>query len=175
MTPAGQNARAEALIGFWSDTESPIRYGGSAAYYSPKTDEIHLPSKEDFVDMPEYYSTALHEIGHSTGHEKRLSRSLSTDRSSPDYAKEELRAEIASMFLEQDLGVEVKEKNIENNSAYIASWKSSIKEDPNILFKAIADAERITKFVMAKEKEIKKENGSLRRGRGNGRIRRTRL
>ena len=143
--PSGQNARAEALIGFWSDTESPIRYGGSAAYYSPKTDEIHLPQKEDFVDMPEYYSTALHEIGHSTGHEKRLNR------------KEELRAEIASMFLEQDLGVEVKEKNIENNSAYIASWKSSIKEDPNILFKAIADAERITKFVMAKEKEIKKE------------------
>ena len=154
---AGQNARAEALIGFWSDTESPIRYGGSAAYYSPKTDEIHLPSKEDFVDMPEYYSTALHEIGHSTGHEKRLNRSLSSDRSSSEYATEELRAEIASMFLEQDLGVAVKDKHIENNSAYIASWKSSIKEDPNILFKAIADAERITKFVMAKEKEIKKE------------------
>lgn len=155
--PAGQNARAEALIGFWSDTESPIRYGGSAAYYSPKTDEIHLPSKEDFVDMPEYYSTALHEIGHSTGHEKRLNRSLSTDRDSPEYATEELRAEIASMFLEQDLGVAVKDKHIENNSAYIAAWKSAIKEDPNILFKAIADAERITKFVMVKEKEIKKE------------------
>ena len=153
----GYNPRAEALIEYWSDTESPIRYGGSAAFYSPKTDDIHLPQKEDFVDMPEYYSTALHEIGHSTGHEKRLNRNLSTDRGSPDYAKEELRAEIASMFLEQDLGVEVKEKNIENNSAYIASWKSSIKEDPNILFKAIADAERITKFVMAKEKEIKKE------------------
>ena len=59
------------------------------------------------------------------------------------------------MFLEQDLGVAVKDKHIENNSAYIAAWKSAIKEDPNILFKAIADAERITKFVMAKE--IKKE------------------
>ena len=153
----GYNARAEALIEYWSDTESPIRYGGSAAFYSPKTDDIHLPQKEDFVDMPEYYSTALHEIGHSTGHEKRLNRNLSTDRESPDYAKEELRAEIASMFLEQDMGVEVKDKHIKNNSAYIASWKSSIKEDPNILFKAIADAERITKFVMAKEKEIKKE------------------
>ena len=155
--PAGQNARTEALIGFWSDTESPIRYGGSAAYYSPKTDEIHLPQREDFVDMPEYYSTALHEIGHSTGHEKRLNRSLSTDHGSPEYATEELRAEIASMFLEQDLGVAVKEKHIENNSAYIAAWKSAIKEDPNILFKAIADAERITKFVLAKEREIKKE------------------
>ena len=55
------------------------------------------------------------------------------------------------------MGVEVKEKHIENNSAYIGAWKSKIKEDPNILFKAIADAERITKFIMAKEKEIKKE------------------
>ena len=98
--PMGYNARAEALIDFWSDTESPIRYGGTSAYYSPKTDEIHLPPKDDFVDMPEYYSTALHEIGHSTGHEKRLNRSLSSDHSSAEYAEEELRAEIASMFLE---------------------------------------------------------------------------
>ena len=155
--PMGYNARAEALIDFWSDTESPIRYGGTSAYYSPKTDEIHLPPKDDFVDMPEYYSTALHEIGHSTGHEKRLNRSLSSDHSSAEYAEEELRAEIASMFLEQDMGVEVKDKHIENNSAYIAAWISRIKEDPNILFMAFADAELIAKFVMAKEKEMKKE------------------
>ena len=153
----GYNARAENLISYWSETESPIRYGGSAAFYSPQTDEIRLPKKEAFVDMPEFYSTALHEIGHSTGHEKRLNRVMSTDRKTPEYAEEELRAEIASMFIEQDLGVEVKEKHIENNSAYIGAWKSKIKEDPNILFKAIADAERITKFIMAKEKEIKKE------------------
>ena len=155
--PMGYNARAEALIDFWSDTESPIRYGGTSAYYSPKTDEIHLPPKDDFVDMPEYYSTALHEIGHSTGHEKRLNRSLFSDHSSAEYAEEELRAEIASMFLEQDMGVEVKDKHIENNSAYIAAWISRIKEDPNILFMAFADAELIAKFVMAKEKEMKKE------------------
>ena len=153
----GYNARAENLISYWSETESPIRYGGSAAFYSPQTDEIRLPKKEAFVDMPEFYSTALHEIGHSTGHEKRLNRVMSTDRKTPEYAEEELRAEIASMFIELDLGVEVKEKHIENNSAYIGAWKSKIKEDPNILFKAIADAERITKFIMAKEKEIKKE------------------
>ena len=154
--PTGRNDRAEALIEHWSGTQSPIRYGGSMAYYSSTKDEIHLPEKQDFVNMPEFYSTALHEIGHSTGHEKRLNRNLLTDHGSPEYAEEELRAEIASMFLEQDMGVEVKDKHIENNSAYIASWKSKIKEDPNILFKAIADAERITKFVMAKEKEIKK-------------------
>ena len=155
--PTGRNDRAEALIDHWSETQSPIKYGGSMAYYSLTKDEIHLPEKKDFVDMPEFYSTALHEIGHSTGHEKRLNRNLSGAFGSAEYAEEELRAEIASMFLEQDLGVAASEKHIENNSAYIGAWKSKIKEDPNVLFKAIADAERMTKFVMSKEKEIKRE------------------
>ena len=155
--PTGRNDRAEALIDHWSETQSPIKYGGSMAYYSLTKDEIHLPEKKDFVDMPEFYSTALHEIGHSTGHEKRLNRNLSGAFGSAEYAEEELRAEIASMFLEQDLGVAASDKHIENNSAYIGAWKSKIKEDPNVLFKAIADAERMTKFVMEKEKEIKRE------------------
>ena len=155
--PTGRNDRAEALIDHWSETQSPIKYGGSMAYYSSTKDEIHLPEKQDFVDMPEFYSTALHEIGHSTGHETRLNRNLSGAFGSAEYAEEELRAEIASMFLEQDLGVAASDKHIENNSAYIGAWKSKIKEDPNVLFKAIADAERMTKFVMSKEKEIKRE------------------
>lgn len=155
--PTGRNDRAEALIKYWSETESPIKYGGSMAYYSSTKDEIHLPEKQDFVDMPEFYSTALHEIGHSTGHEKRLNRNLDGKFGSAEYAEEELRAEIASMFLEQDLGVAASDKHIENNSAYIGAWKSKIREDPNVLFKAIADAERMTKFVMSKEKEVKRE------------------
>ena len=154
---SGYNERAQNLINTWSNTECPIVHGGSMAYYNPVNDEIRLPRRESFVDLPEYYSTALHEIGHSTGAEKRLNREMTADKSSQEYALEELRAEIASMFLEQDLGVEVKDKHIQNNSAYIGAWKSKIKEDPNALFKAIADAERITKYVMSKEKIAQKE------------------
>ena len=154
---SGYNQRAQRLIDFWSDTESPIRYGGSLAFYSPKTDEIHLPKREYFTDMPSFYSTALHEIGHSTGAKNRLNREMATDFSSEQYAEEELRAEFASMFLEQDLGVGVTDKHLQDNSAYIGSWESRLKEDPNVLFKAIADAERITAFIMAKEKLIQKE------------------
>lgn len=154
---SGYNERVQNLINTWSDTECPIVHGGSMAYYNPVNDEIHLPRRESFVDLPEYYSTALHEIGHSTGAEKRLNREMTADRSSQEYALEELRAEIASMFLEQDLGVTASDKQIENNSAYIGAWKSKIKEDPNALFKAIADTERITKFVMSKGKAAKKE------------------
>ncbi len=154
---SGKNSRAEGILQYWNDNEAKIIYGGSEAFYRPSTDEIHLPERNAFVDMPEFYSTAMHEVGHSTGHETRLNRDLSGGFGSDKYAEEELRAEIASMFIEQDLGVETSEKHIENNSAYIQAWHDKIKEDPNILFRAIADAEKICKFVMAKESEIKKE------------------
>ena len=154
---SGKNSRAEGILQYWNDNEAKIIYGGSEAFYRPSTDEIHLPERNDFVDMPEFYSTALHEVGHSTGHETRLNRDLSGGFGSEKYAEEELRAEIASMFIEQDLGIETSEKHIENNSAYIQAWHDKIKEDPNILFRAIADAEKICKFVMAKESEIKKD------------------
>ncbi len=154
--PSGRNERAERILQLWSDTEAKIIYGGNEAYYSPLTDKIHVPEREKFVDMPEFYGTSFHEIGHSTGHEKRLNRELG-ERGTPEYAVEELRAEIACMFLMQDLGIVADEKHIQNNSAYIQHWHNKIKEDPNILFTAIADAEKISKFVMSKEKANQKE------------------
>lgn len=154
VDPSGYNDRAERILQLWSDTESKIIYGGDEAFYRRSTDEIHLPEQKMFYDLPEFYSTALHEVGHSTGHISRLNRNLEGAFGSEEYAKEELCAEIASMFIEQDLENAVAEKHIQNNSAYIQHWKNKIKEDPNVLFKAIADAERITKFVMAKEKMI---------------------
>lgn len=157
VDPSGKNSRAEGILQFWSDNEAKIIYGGDEAFYRPSTDEIHLPERNAFVDLPEFYSTVLHEIGHSTGHEKRLNRDLSGGFGSDKYAEEELRAEIASIFMEQDLGIEASEKHIQNNSAYIQAWHDKIKDDPNILFRAIADAEKIAQFVIAKESEIKKE------------------
>lgn len=156
LDPSGRNERAERILQMWSATEAKIIFGGNEAYYSPLTDKIHLPDREQFVDMPEFYGTSFHEVGHSTGHEKRLNREFG-ERGTAEYAVEELRAEIACMFLMQDLGISVDEKHIQNNSAYIQHWKSKIKEDPNILFTAIADADKISKFVMAKEKAAQKE------------------
>lgn len=157
VDPRDKNNRAENILQYWSDNEAKIIYGGDNAFYRPSADEIHLPSRDSFVNLPEFYSTAMHEVGHSTGHETRLNRDLSGGFGTAKYAEEELRAEIASMFIEQDLGIETSEKHIENNSAYIQEWHDKIKEDPNILFKAIADAEKITRFVMAKESLIEKE------------------
>ena len=157
LDTSGRNVRAEKILQYWSDNESKIIYGGDEAFYRLSSDEINLPERERFVDLPEFYSTAMHEVGHSTGHEKRLKRNLSGKFGTPEYAEEELRAEIASMFIEQDLEIAASEKHVHNNSEYIKSWYDEIKADPNVLFKAIADAERITKYIMAKEREIQKD------------------
>lgn len=146
------NDRVENLITHWSENEAKIIYGGQDAYYRVSADEIHLPEREQFFSMQEFYSTALYELGHSTGHATRLNRDIKNLFGTPDYAIEELRAEIASMFIEQDLEIQVDEEHERNNSAYISAWKEKIKDDPNALFTAIADAERIAKFVAEKEK-----------------------
>lgn len=146
-----RNDRAEAILDYWDKNEAKIVYGGSRAFYRTDTDEVHLPERADFKSMQEFYSTALHEIGHSTGHESRLNRDLSGRFGSEDYAMEELRAEIASIFMEQDLEIEPSEGRLQNNAAYIQSWKEEIKENPNALFTAITDADKIAKYVSGKE------------------------
>lgn len=157
LDESAKTERAERMISNWSENESKIVYGGSQAYYSKASDEIHLPVRGDFYDLQEFYATALHEIGHSTGHAKRLSRDLSGKFGSPEYAMEELRAEIASVFLEQDFGVEVDESAVRNNRAYIQHWKDVIRKDPNALFTAIADADKISKYILQKEAELSRE------------------
>ena len=143
--------KAEAILDYWNANESKIVYGGSQAFYRPITDEVHLPEREKFKSTQSFYDTAFHEIGHSTGHESRLNRDLSGGFGSQSYAMEELRAEIASIFMAQDLGIEPSEDRLQNNAAYIQSWKDEIKENPNALFTAIADADKIARYVSSKE------------------------
>ena len=150
INPMEKVDRVEQLLDYWNENEAKIIYGGSQAYYKPKTDEIHLPNREKFFSMQEFYSTALHELGHSTGHESRLNRNIENLFGTPDYALEELRAEIASMFIEQDLEIQVDAEHKRNNSAYIAAWKKEIKDNPNALFTAITDADKIAKYVSLK-------------------------
>ena len=153
-----RNDRAEAILTYWDQNESKIVYGGSQAYYRESNDEVHLPERADFKSMQEFYSTALHEIGHSTGHETRLNRDLSGGFGSEKYAMEELRAEIASIFMEQDVGIEASEGRLQNNAAYLQSWKEEIKENPNALFTAITDADKIAKYVSERERAYRRVN-----------------
>lgn len=128
---------------------------GRSAHYSPSKDEITLPSKELFVSEMAYYSTALHELGHWTGHDSRLNRDLSSPFGTDGYAKEELRAEIASFMLSCELGIDF---DPTNHGAYVNSWCRNLTEEPKEIFKASADAVKIKNFVMelTLEKEVEK-------------------
>ncbi len=140
--------RAEKIL---SASGADIRHGGSdRAYYRTATDSIHLPDKGRFPDASNYYATALHELGHWTGHESRLARDLAHPFGSEGYAKEELRAEIASMMLGDDLGIG---HDPGQHAAYVNSWIKALQDDPREIFRAAADAERIQNLVLSLEKE----------------------
>lgn len=160
IDPSERVERAEKLLEYWNDYESKIVYGGDAAFYRRSTDEIHSPKREAFKNQHEFYGTNFHEMGHSTGHESRLNRDLTGAFGSEKYALEELRAELSAMFLEQEVGLAVSEKHIENNSRYIKEWHDEIKENPDALFTAIADADNIVRYIANKEQEyMRMENG----------------
>jgi antirestriction protein ArdC len=132
--------------------ENMLRRSGAKIYhdqanqavYRPIEDAIHLPPQEAFKTLAGYYATALHELGHWTGHPSRLHRNMGTGFGSPGYAKEELRAEMASAYLSMDLGIPL---NTMNHAAYTQSWLKTLKNDKMEFFKAANDAQKIANYL----------------------------
>src|SRR5665213_2984535 len=123
------------------------------AFYSRSQDSIHLPPKDAFKDAAGYYGTALHELAHWTGHPSRLDRSTLTDSyrfGDTNYAKEELRAELASVFLAAQRGIP---HDPEQHAAYVNSWIGALKRDKNEIFRAAHDASKATDFILALERD----------------------
>lgn len=114
------------------------------AFYSLSNDEIHLPPKEAFPELADYYATALHELAHWTRHASRLDRERFGGFGSPDYAREELRAELATAFLSQEFGLP---SNIEGHAAYLQSWMQELKEDKTAFVQAVSDAKQIVGYI----------------------------
>lgn len=123
-----------------------------SAFYSPGGDFICLPPRGSFATVDAYYSTLLHEVGHSTGHPTRLNREFGGQFGSEGYAREELRAELASTFLCGELGIATTGSD-EQHAAYVKSWVSALKNDYNEIFRAAADAEKICNYLYEREKE----------------------
>jgi antirestriction protein ArdC len=133
------------------DSGADIRHGGAKAYYSPSTDHIQMPPKDCFVDEPHYYSTALHELTHWTGASHRLNRDIRHPFGSPGYAQEEIRADLASLFMAAELGIPYDPKD---QAAYIHNWIQVLKNDKNEVFRAAADASKACDYLMAKERAV---------------------
>lgn len=142
------NERAEKIL---AASGANINHSDSnRAFYRPPTDSIHIPAKHQFPNDGNYYATVLHELGHWTGHETRLNRDLGNPFGSEAYAKEELRAEIASMILGDEIGIG---HDPEKHVSYVKSWINVLKQDPTEIFRAAADAEKIRGFVMSLEQK----------------------
>jgi antirestriction protein ArdC len=128
------------------------------AFYSRSQDAIHLPPKDAFRSAPDYYGTALHELAHWTGHPTRLNRQTLNESyrfGDPNYAKEELRAELTSVFLAAERGIP---HNPEQHAAYVGSWINALKNDKHEIFRAAKDANTAADYILGLERSKAVEN-----------------
>ena len=124
---------------------------GDRAFYRPSTDEVVLPLRKQFMSTAEYYSTLFHELGHSTGHVKRLNRlSKPSFFGSEEYSREELTAEIAAATLVNHVGLETS-TSLRNNAAYIQNWLGVLKGDKRFIVSAAGRAEKAVDLILNKQ------------------------
>lgn len=127
----------------------------NAAYYTHRLDKIVVPPRSAFKSEGDYYATVLHELAHWTGHHSRLARRAPDEKrpfGSPEYAQEELRAEIASLFLTSMVGVEGR---IQNHAKYTENWLEVLKGDKHEIFRAARDAEKIVDHIFEYAPELR--------------------
>lgn len=120
------------------------------AYYSPTKDKVVVPCRSRHISINEFYSTAFHELVHSTGHPSRLGRLVECRDAafaSDEYSKEELIAEIGSATLLNFLGVETSE-TFKNSSGYIQGWLTALKSDTKLIVSASGKAAKAVDFIL---------------------------
>ncbi len=149
---------------YWRKTEQAVKayhkaqgletgFHGERAFYSSSKDEITMPKRETFKTTEGFYATWLHECVHSSGHSKRLNRKLGNGFGTPEYAKEELIAELGAYLCCRRLDIGSK---VENHASYLKSWISCLKQDPTILFKSLSAATKAANLILGPEiKETK--------------------
>jgi antirestriction protein ArdC len=108
-----------------------------------------MPSKETFESPDEFYATIFHEMTHATEHASRLDWSRK-DREHA-YPIGELIAEIGGVYVCRELGVP--SDNLDNHTAYLASWLSAMKSDPRFIFMASAQASKAADYILSFSRE----------------------
>jgi antirestriction protein ArdC len=133
---------AEALI---AATGADFRIGGDRAFYSTVHDFIQVPRPEAYFETINWHRTALHELGHWSGHPSRLNRDLSGNFGSALYAKEELVAEMTSAFVCASLGIVPTVRHAD----YIGSWLEVLREDNRAIVRAASAASKAADYLLA--------------------------
>jgi antirestriction protein ArdC len=133
---------AENLI---AATGADFRIGGARAFYSPSEDFVQVPPQPAFKHQIDFYRTALHELGHWTGHTSRLARSFAARFGNSAYAREELCAELTSAYLCAALGIVPTVRHAD----YLGSWLAVLREDSRAIFKAASQASKAADYLLA--------------------------
>jgi antirestriction protein ArdC len=137
------------IAGLIEATGANFRIGGDSAFYVPAQDFVCVPPQQAFADPVNWYPTALHELGHWTGHPSRLNRFECGKLKRDDYAREELVAEMCSAFACAELGIVPTVRHAD----YIGSWLSVPKNDNRAIFRAASKASKAADFLLAFRKE----------------------
>ena len=150
--PATANAdqKAEAMIAEYIQRSGVrlVNQEGDRAFYAPSADCVTLPLLKQFAETAEYYSTAFHELTHSTGHASRLNRLEKVAFFGTEaYSKEELIAEIGAAALVNAAGLETA-SSFRNSAAYVQNWLSVLKNDKRFIVSAAGKAEKAVNLIL---------------------------
>lgn len=152
------DAKAEGTVADYLQREDlSLRFGGDRAYYHKVEDYIRVPERSTFNGMSEYYSTVFHELGHSTGHAKRLDRESLKPVDmfgSHTYSREELVAEFCAAFLCGVTGVALPETT-ENSASYLKVWAGKLRDEPKLLINAAAAAQKAADYILEGPRDVK--------------------
>ena len=149
---------AEDIIDRYIANEKALKFEPNKtnkAYYNRDKDCIVVPQISQYRNVEEYYSTAFHEIVHSTGHKNRLDRFSENEPvyfGNADYSKEELIAEIGAAALVNIVGIE-STNSFNNSAAYISSWLSVLKNDKKLIVSAASKSEKAVKYILGDKQE----------------------
>ena len=132
-----------------------IEHGHAYPCYLPTRDIVRMPDAERFVSEAEWYSALFHELGHSTGHGKRLNRGLDKSAAgfgSESYGKEELVAEMTAAFLCGHAGIE--RAMMDNAAAYLQGWLKKLREDKRLAVHAAGAAQKAADWILGQYREV---------------------
>lgn len=134
--------KVEALI---AASGIDFRIGGNRAFYHPAHDFVQVPPPQAYFEPINWHRTALHEMGHATGHRTRLDRDLTGRFGSEKYAKEELCAELTAAFSCASLGIVPTVRHAD----YIGSWLEVLRNDNRAIFRAASQASKASEFLLS--------------------------
>lgn len=144
--PIPSSARRVQIDAFFAALPGCVQHGYHKAYYAPSLDVIRMPEPADFRTYELYASTLSHEYIHWSGHETRLNRDLSGSFGDEAYAAEELVACIGQALLDIELGLPC--QHMDDHTAYIQSWITKLRNDPNAILVAAAKAEKAKDYLL---------------------------